>query len=210
MRGSARFLLITTVALLALGAGGAAVADGPSGSSECHVQDDDCDGRFDEDTGTVADDNDGDGAFDEDPPGDVDGDGNADDDLDGRIDEDPADDDGDGAVDEDPPGDALDDPAENQVDCNEQTSQDAGGLAFVYAGGNGAEVCADDASEAPADGRLIVTSDDGGYVGADGDNTNSEPANGYARLDQSGPHCGDETNQDSTAAQTDNTGDDCG
>jgi len=157
----------------------AALADGPSGSTECSLQDDDCDGLVDED-----------------PVGDADADGNPDDD-------------GDGTVDEDPPGDAADDPGENQVDCNEATSTDVGGLAYVYAGANGVETCAD-AGQLPVDGRIFVTSDDGGYVAADGDADNPAPANGYARLDPGGVHCGDETNQDSTADQSTNTPEDCG
>src|SRR5574341_1176963 len=81
---------------------GAAWADGPSGSTECALADDDCDGAVDEDTGaaaddndgdglvdedtgTAADDNDGDGRVDEDSPGDTNGDGNLDDDLDGLV-----------------------------------------------------------------------------------------------------------------------------
>lgn len=202
-----RALIAGTV--LAFGLAGQALADGPSGSTECSVQDDDCDGAVDEDTGTATDDNDGDGRVDEDPPGDVNGDGNADDDLDGRIDEDPADDDGDGAVNEDPPGDALDDPGENQVDCNEATSEDVGGVQ-VYAGDNGVEACSDGGAAGLPEGRVIATSDQGGYVAGDGDATNSAPANGYARLDGSGLHCGDETNQDATAAdQSGNTPEDC-
>jgi hypothetical protein len=39
---------------------------------------------------------------------------------DSPVEPDVADDDGDGLVDEDPPGDALDDPGENQLDCNEE------------------------------------------------------------------------------------------
>jgi hypothetical protein len=162
-------------------AGGAAIAAGPSGSSECALADDDCDALIDED-----------------PAGDADGDGNADDD-------------GDGAIDEDAAGDAADDPGENQVDCNEAGSQDVGGVYYLYAGGNGVEACADDGSALPIDGRAIATTDQGGYATIDGDNTNTAPANGYARLDQSGVHCGNTTNQDSTAAdQSANTAADCG
>jgi len=150
-------------------------ADGPSGSKECHIADDDCDGRIDEDP--------------------VNG----------------ADDDGDGRVDEDPPGDAFDDPGENQVDCNEQTSTDVGGLFWLYAGTNGAEACADDASALPVDGRATATSGQGGYAAIDGDNSNTAPANGYARVDSGGVHCGDETNQDSSHPdQSGNTASDCG
>lgn len=176
MRRAAILLAI----LLGVFGAGPVLAGGPSGSTECHVQDDDCDGRFDED-----------------PIGDVDGDGNLDDDLDGRVDE-------------DPPGDAADDPGENQVDCNEQSSQNAGGLFYLYAGQNGVEACADGSSQLPADGRVFATTDQGGYVAGDGDADNAAPANGYARLDGSGIHCGDESNQDSTADQTSNTAEDCG
>ena len=159
--------------------GGVAHADGPSGSTQCHVQDDDCDGAIDED---LAGDTNGDGL---------------------------ADDDGDGAADEDLAGDALDDPNENQVDCNEGSSTDVGGVGYVYVGTNGAEVCADDTSAAPIDGSATADAEEG-YVAIDGDNSNPAPANGYARLDQDGVHCGDETNQDSSADQSTNTAEDCG
>ena len=158
---------------------GIAFADGPSGSTECHLQDDDCDG-----------------AIDEDPVGDANGDGNPDDD-------------GDGLIDEDPVGDAADDPGENQVDCNEQSSTSAAGVGYVYVGTNGAEVCADDTSAAPIDGSATVDAEEG-YVAADGDNSNPAPGNGYIRVDESGVHCGDENNQDSSADQTQNTSSDCG
>ena len=162
-------------------AAGTAVAAGPSGSSECALADDDCDGLIDED-----------------PVGDANGDGNADDDGDGTIDEDAA-------------GDAADDSGENQVDCNETASQDVGGVYYLYAGSNGVEACADDGSALPIDGRAIATTDQGGYAAIDGDNSNTEPSNGYARLDQSGVHCGNTTNQDSTATdQSANTSADCG
>ncbi len=38
--------------------------------------------------------------------------------------------------------------------------------------------------------------DEGGYATIDGDNSNPAPANGYARVDQSGPHCGNLANED--------------
>jgi len=175
-----RFSVLLAVLLVVLFAmSGIAFADGPSGSTECHLQDDDCDG-----------------AIDEDPVGDADGDGNPDDD-------------GDGLIDEDPVGDAADDPGENQVDCNETSSTDAGGVGYVYAGSDGAEVCADDTSAAPIDGRATVDAEEG-YVAADGDNSNPAPVNGYVRVDESGVHCGDENNQDSSADQTQNTSSDCG
>lgn len=190
---------------------GTAFAAGPSGSSECALADDDCDGLVDEDTGSAGDDADGDGRVDEDPVGDANGDGNPDDDLDGAVDEDVPDDDGDGAANEDPTGDAADDPGENQVDCNEATSQDVGGVYYLYAGDNGVEACADEGSALPVDGRATATTDDGGYAAIDGDNSNPAPSNGYARLDQSGPHCGNTTNQDSSSTdQSANTSADCG
>lgn len=158
---------------------GTALALSPSGSTECALADDDCDGSIDED-----------------PVGDIDGDGNPDDD-------------GDGAIDEDPIGDAADDPGENQVDCNEQTSQNVGGLVYVSAGSGGVEACADGTSAVPLDGRVIVDADEG-YVAIDGDNSNTAPSNGYLRIDGSGIHCGDEQNQDSTADQSGNTAQDCG
>lgn len=218
---------------------GPALGAGPSGSSECHIQDDDCDGvidedtgaasddsdgdgRVDEDTGTTLDDNDGDGRVDEDSAGDTNGDGNLDDDLDGRVDEDPADDDGDGrvnedvadddgdgSIDEDGAGDAADDAGENQVNCNEQTSEDVAG-AQLYAGSNGVELCNEGGLAGAIEGRAIATTDQGGYIAIDGDGTNPAPGNGYARVDQSGFHCGDESNLDSGASQGGNTQEDCG
>lgn len=206
-------LSVLAVALLAVwlvAFGGTAFAAGPSGSTECHLADDDCDGGIDEDTGTASDDEDGDGRVDEDPVGDADGDGNADDDLDGAVDEDVPDDDGDGAVDEDGVGDAADDPGENHVTCSD-SSQDVGGIAHLSVGESGVEGCADDSSALPIDGRAIVTTDQGGYAAIDGDNSNPGTSNGYARLDQSGPHCGNTANQDATQAdQGGNTAADCG
>ena len=169
-----RAVLLLVVLLGALGMSAPALA-GPSGSSECHVYDDDCDGRIDEDPANGIDD------------------------------------DGDGAVDEDPQGDTSAHPRKNQVDCDEGSSTDVGGLFFLYAGSNGAEACADDDSSLPIDGRVIATTEQGGYVAADGDNSNPEPANGYVRIDGGLVHCGDDANQDSTAAdQSGNTVEDCG
>jgi hypothetical protein len=142
-------------------------------------------------------DDDCDALVDEDPAGDADGDGNADDD-------------GDGAVDEDAAGDAADDPGENQAVCS-ASSTGVNGVFQLYAGANGVEACADDGSSLPIDGRAFVTTDQGGYAAIDGDNTNAEPANGYARVDQTGVHCGNPGNQDSTAEdQSGNTAADCG
>lgn len=231
MRKLALFAALGVVTALS-GFGAHAQADGPSGSTECHMQDDDCDGTIDEDTGaaaddndgdglvdedtgTILDDNDGDGAFDEDGPDGIDNDGDGlidedppDDDGDGLVDEDPADDDGDGLINEDPPGNAAANPGENQVDCNEGASQDVNGLR-VYGADNGVEVCNEGGNADAPQGRLIVTSDGGGYVVADGDGSNAPPANGYLRVDGGGPHCGDDLNQDSTADQTNNTSEDC-
>ena len=151
-----------------LGWAGQAMADGPSGSTECHVADDDCDGSIDEDS-----------------------------DADG------IDDDGDGAIDEDQPGDAADDPGENQVTCGSGTDVNGN---VIYAGSNGVEACNDSAAQGPQ-GRVIVSGD--GYVAVDGDGSNPEQAQGYARFDSSGAHCGDENNQDSTGDQTQNTQEDC-
>ena len=203
------FLLLMALLAIAL-VPAAAQAAGPSGSTECHINDDDCDGAIDEDSGGPLDDSDGDGRIDEDPSGDANGDLNPDDDLDGAVDEDVPDDDGDGAVDEDPVGDAADDPGENQVDCNEQTSQDLGGVSYLSASSSGVEGCADDSSQLPIDGRAYVSTDQGGYATIDGDNSNPAPGNGYARLDQDGLHCGNTANQDSSADQTANTEADCG
>jgi hypothetical protein len=201
-------LLFSALVVLTTVLNGIGLAGGPSGSKECHINDDDCDGAIDEDTGTAADDIDRDGLIDEDSAGDTDGDGNFDDDLDGIIDEDEADDDADGAIDEDAPGDALNDPGENQVDCNEDSSV-AEAPINVYAGTNGVEVCDDD-STTPIDGRVIVDFDEG-YAAIDGDGSNPGPSSGYARLDPDGPHCGDDAhNQDSGADQSENAEDDCG
>jgi hypothetical protein len=171
-----RYAVLLVLLLGFVGGTRAVLADGPSGSVECHVQDDDCDGAIDEDL-----------------PGDTNGD-------------DDPDDDGDGSVDEDPAGDALDDSGENQVACAD--GQDVNGIK-VYGDESGAEVCSD-ASETGPEGRIIVSGDQGGYVAADGDNTNPEPVNGYARLDSDGLHCGDDSNQDSTQSdQSQNTQEDC-
>lgn len=204
-----RWCVLAVMLLFAsLGIGGVAVA-GPSGSTECHLQDDDCDGTIDEDTGNTSDDQDGDGLIDEDPVGDANADGNVDDDGDGLIDEDVPDDDNDGLIDEDPVGDATDNDGENEVDCSEGSSTDVGGVAYVYAGSDGAEVCADDSSAFAIDGSATIDTEEG-YVAIDGDNSNAVPLNGYVRVDESGVHCGDENNQDSGAAQGENTSSDCG
>ena len=96
------------------------------------------------------------------------------------------------------------------MDCSEQTSQDVGGAAYLSAGSAGVEGCADDSSQLPIDGRATATTDQGGYVAIDGDNSNPAQSSGYVRLDQGGVHCGNTANEDSTADQTANTSADCG
>jgi hypothetical protein len=72
------------------------------------------------------------------------------------------------------------------------------------------EGCAGDGSALPVDGSAAATTDQGGYATIDGDNDNPAPVNGYARIDQSGVHCGNTTNQDSSADQSADTSADCG
>lgn len=191
---------LVAVALALFVPGAIALADGPSGSSECHLHDDDCDGQIDEDTGGPEDDDDGDGLIDEDP---VDGEDN---DGDGLVDEDPADDDGDGLVDEDPVGDATDD-GENEVTCGD--GEDVAGVIVYTDGESSLEACNDGGNPAAPQGRVIATTQDGGYLAIDGDASNPAPANGYARVDEGGVHCGDANNQDATADQSENTVEDC-
>ena len=85
---------------------------------------------------------------------------------------------------------------DNQVTCG--TNNDVGGT-DVYAAENGVEVCSDSA-DLPIQGRIIATTDDGGYVAADGDGDNPEEAQGWARLDGSGARCGDIATDDDTPA----------
>jgi hypothetical protein len=193
--------MFATLFVLASVLSGIGHATGPSGSTECQLKDDDCDTKIDEDTGTASDDQDADGRIDEDPVDGIDNDGDL------KIDEDWPDDDGDGKVDEDPPGDALNDPGENQVDCNEANSKGANGV-NVYAGPNGAEVC-DDGGTTPIDGRVVVDANSKS-VSVDGDNSNPGQSTGYVRVDQGGIHCGSPDNEDSTNPdQSKNTQADC-
>jgi hypothetical protein len=83
----------------------------------------------------------------------------------------------------------------NTLTCNGTTGPAEGGV-NVYAGGNGAyagsnglEVCSDD--DSAIDGRLILSPD--GYGAADGDDSNPDQAQGWARLDGSGLNCGGES-----------------
>lgn len=121
------------------------------------------------------------------------------DDCDDQIDEDPVDEidnDGDGAVDEDPPGDAADNPGEHHVTCGE--GQDVGGLVTVYAAENGVEAC-NDSGDLPQ-GRIILTSDQGGYAAADGDPSNgAEGPDGWIRIDSDGTVSSCDGDGDSTA-----------
>lgn len=79
-----------------------------------------------------------------------------------------------------------------EVKCGEGTDTPAGRM---YAGANGVEACSD-SGEAP-DGRIIVDFS-GQYASVDGDPTNGENANGFIRLDPSGPSCGNDQNYDSS------------
>ena len=65
-----RALFLVALVLGVTGLSAPALADGPSGSKECHLADDDCDGRIDEDLANGQDD-DGDGKVDEDLAGDA-------------------------------------------------------------------------------------------------------------------------------------------
>lgn len=77
----------------------------------------------------------------------------------------------------------------NNVTCGSGTSTPAG---VVYAGSNGAEVCNDGGGAVPLQGRIIATSDQGGYIAADGDKDNAAQAQGWIRVDGSGVRCGDD------------------
>lgn len=81
----------------------------------------------------------------------------------------------------------------NQVKCGEGTDTPAG---RVFAGPSGIETCSDDNS-AP-DGRVIM-SFDGQYIAADGDADNADQgADGWARVDSSGPTCSTPKQSDAT------------
>ncbi|HEX9713894.1 MAG TPA: hypothetical protein VGB52_15235 [Actinomycetota bacterium] len=97
---------------------------------------------------------------------------------------------------------------ENNVTCGD--GQDAG-VGRIYAGANGVEVCNDGSGALPLHGRIIVTSDDGGYVAADGDRDNAPEAQGWARVDGSGLRCGaDDGSLDATHPGDGDTADNCG
>jgi hypothetical protein len=97
---------------------------------------------------------------------------------------------------------------DNQVTCGAGTSTPVG---VVYAGQNGAEVCNDGRGAVPVQGRIIVTSDQGGYVAADGDADNAPEAQGWIRVDGNGVRCGDEAGRrDATHPTSADTMEDCG
>lgn len=96
---------------------------------------------------------------------------------------------------------------DNQVTCGGGTRTPAG---VIYAGSNGAEVC-NDGGVVPVQGRLIATTDQGGYVAADGDANNPGQAAGWFRIDGSGVRCGDDAGRrDATHPTSADTVQDCG
>jgi hypothetical protein len=97
---------------------------------------------------------------------------------------------------------------DNQVTCGSGTATPVGGV--VYAGANGAEVC-NDGGTIPIHGRIIVTTDQGGYVAVDGDGDNPGQAAGWVRADGSGVRCGDDAGRrDATHPGAEDTVEDCG
>jgi hypothetical protein len=98
---------------------------------------------------------------------------------------------------------------DNNVSCGGGEATPAG---TIYAGDNGVEVCNDGSGALPLQGRIIATSDDGGYIAADGDRDNSpEQAQGWVRLDSGGVRCGDSAgNNDATHPTAADTSEDCG
>jgi hypothetical protein len=96
---------------------------------------------------------------------------------------------------------------DNQVTCGSGTRTPAG---VIYAGSNGAEVC-NDGGVVPLQGRLIVTTDQGGYIAADGDGDNPAQGAGWVRVDGGGVRCGDDTgNRDATHPTSVDGMEDCG
>jgi hypothetical protein len=95
----------------------------------------------------------------------------------------------------------------NQVSCRKGTRTPAG---VVYVGTNGAEVC-NDRGVVPIQGRVIVTTAQGGYVAADGDRNNPGQSAGWARVDRKGIRCGDDAGRrDATHPGSRDTRADCG
>jgi len=98
---------------------------------------------------------------------------------------------------------------DNQVQCGSGTATPAG---MIYAGSNGVEVCSDGSSVLPLQGRIIATTEQGGYVAADGDASN-EPAQakGWVRVDGNGVRCGDDNGRrDATHPTSADGSEDCG
>jgi hypothetical protein len=89
----------------------------------------------------------------------------------------------------------------NNVSCGSGTS--VAGV-VLYAGANGAEVCNDGKSPVPVQGRVIASTDQGGYIAADGDKDNTQNAylQGYLRIDRNGPHCGKPGNVEDATSTT--------
>lgn len=98
----------------------------------------------------------------------------------------------------------------NKVKCRKGTSTPVVGV--VYAGTNGAEVCNDGRAVIPLRGRIIVTTQQGGYVAVDGDKRNDPAqAQGWIRIDGKGVRCGDDKGRlDSTHPSGKDTQADCG
>lgn len=70
----------------------------------------------------------------------------------------------------------------------------------VYAGDDGIEICNDD-DATPVQGRIIVTSDQGGYIAVDGDSSSGQVLGGYVRIDGNGLHCSSGDQEDSTTEE---------
>jgi hypothetical protein len=97
---------------------------------------------------------------------------------------------------------------DNQVTCG--SGEDVGGLFVLYAGANGAEACSAGGG-LPVQGRIIATSEDGGYLAADGDADNAPEAQGWIRIDGGGVHCGAaDGDLDATHPAPGDTSDNCG
>jgi hypothetical protein len=97
---------------------------------------------------------------------------------------------------------------DNQVSCGSGTATPAGPV--LYAGSNGVEVC-NDSGPVPVQGRVIATTDQGGYVAADGDGNNPAQSAGWVRVDSSGVRCGDDAGRrDATHPTSADTVEDCG
>lgn len=99
----------------------------------------------------------------------------------------------------------------NQVTCTSQAPSEA---PFKIDGddpsdGAGALVICFDNEDSEFNGRVILSGDannQSGYVAVDGDASNGAPLDGYVRVDSSGPHCGNASNQDASSEdQSQNT-----